>query len=577
MQYNPAFGCCAQLIFLLFNQLQRHNGSRALSAQVKSQHVCFQEFLAFANDDTHKAQLESALKTPKSDTARALVLKLTRLVQVHAAMIPFSHAARKGKLSDFIAFMRHFGAGLWFNTISPDPTADLGAARATFDQRCNSGFPAEDAGYAAAARTGRPFECLAPGLSTSALRLQMPTDPISLTQRLTQHAVRSAAAYNADVESFFELLFGMPLKENFRRSQPRTLRPAGVFGVPTCAVSVTECNGKGWLHLHGLFTAGLPSWALQAAAGIPDLHDALCSFVDACVRAELLPEVHVQSLLRSLNMMQSYRGSWGCPSSVLAHLPTGAIKAAVPFSSLNMDGRTTGKAPDHTAPPSRFTLHAQFAAERTNTHVPHGPRCESGPLSETQCSQRFPRALNARTTCTSITEEKAQAPDSGPANFGVVDISANHVLTGVPGSDIRIIAIEPNWDRTVCRWELVESPLLIPLDTSNGKRHMVEQRTLSLLRIGSSQNGCVCTNNKSITFAMVMSPFRSRLMVFPVARWCVSMHTTTYCGDGCQRETIAFRIVGESGFLGTARFFERLCKCFCCILCSRGSCHYHYK
>jgi len=50
LQYHTRFAKCPQLVFLLFNQLQRHAGSRALSAAVRNNSEAFKVFQELSDD-----------------------------------------------------------------------------------------------------------------------------------------------------------------------------------------------------------------------------------------------------------------------------------------------------------------------------------------------------------------------------------------------------------------------------------------------------------------------------------------------------------------------------------------------
>ena len=64
LSYNPAFGSCAQLIFLLFNQLQRHTALRVLAGYVRNTPASFKAFLELSNDPNIRIRLEAAIANP---------------------------------------------------------------------------------------------------------------------------------------------------------------------------------------------------------------------------------------------------------------------------------------------------------------------------------------------------------------------------------------------------------------------------------------------------------------------------------------------------------------------------------
>ena len=401
LSYNPAFGSCAQLIFLLFNQLQRHSAARKLAALVRNNAASFAEFLVLSTEPQIETMLQAALANPTATASRTLIAKLESCMSMAGGLVPFSAVSRRGKMGDFIAAMRHLQPALWFNTVSPDPLGDAGALRRTFPSFSNSGFPFLPGAFVdnLVAGTDQPF-CAAPAPLDSGDGLAR-LDYASLISRATTHAAVAAEGYKLDVSAMFSAIYGLPLSGEARASATGGAKTPGAFGVCRCGVSVTECNGKGWLHNHGLFWAGLPSWVFQAASALGAeeptvctgakalLRAALGNFVDACSSGRLDPRVHVQSLLRRLFSVEPFRAPWHT-----APLPPdcsgAAVTAGAAASEADPDATTEASA---AGAQSAFNLFAQFASERTNVHTLHGSRCHGGVAGQTGCAANVPRPL----------------------------------------------------------------------------------------------------------------------------------------------------------------------------------------
>ena len=402
LSYNPAFGSCAQLIFLLFNQLQRHSTARKLAALVRNNAAAFAQFLILCTEPQIEAMLQAALANPMAAASRTLIAKLESCMSMAGGLVPFSAVSRRGKMGDFIAAMRHLQPALWFNTVSPDPLGDAGALRRTFPSFSNSGFPFLPGTFVEnlVAGTSQPF-CAAPApLDGGNLNGLARLDYASLISRATTHAAVAAEGYKLDVSAMFSAIYGLPLSGEARASATGGAKTPGAFGVCRGGVSVTECNGKGWLHNHGLFWAGLPSWVFQAASALGAEEPTLCTgakallraalgnFVDACSSGRLDPRVHVQSLLRRLFSVEPFRAPWHA-----APLPpdcSGAAAATAADTGLDSDATTEASSAGEQ---SAFNLFAQFACERTNVHTLHGSRCHGGVAGQTGCSANVPRPL----------------------------------------------------------------------------------------------------------------------------------------------------------------------------------------
>lgn len=373
-------------------------------------------------------------------------------MRIVGSAVPYSAPARRAKLGDFVAAMRHFQPFLWFNTVSPDPVGCLQSLRRTFPSFSNSGFPAEVSGPTGAAAFGdnvraaaaQPYRAWPHAVQEEAA--QAKTDYASLLTRATANAAVSAEGYRLDVAAMFRHIYGLPLDPETRATADGAKTP-GVFGRCTCGLSVTECNGRGWLHNHGLFAAGIPSWAFQAAAasGNPEILASLAAYVDACVSAELEPRVHVQSLLRRLFSFEPTRGPW---LPVPRVDPTSAAPAssdhAAPADFAGNEATPHAPAGLPAAPAASidrrlhsFGLFAQFCNERTNLHTTHGSRCHCGKTGVCGCAGCFPRPATVE-SCT----RPLRLPVVRPPDLPAGDPLPLHI-------DRRIFVTEPR--RTLLR------------------------------------------------------------------------------------------------------------------------------
>jgi len=387
LQYNPAFGSCAQLIFLLFNQLQRHGALSSLAAAVRNNDAAFAEFKELAANDSTLASIEAALASPAAPASKALIIKLDRILRIFNRMVPFSAAARKAKLGDFTANVRHFGHALFFNTVSPDPVGNLGLLRGTHDTFDNHSFPATEDGYVANVLAGKPvcYAVFPPGASVAEgqrIAAESPTTYGALLARACTHAAAAAEGFRQDISALFRHVYGLPLVSETRRTLPREDQAVGALGATSAFVSATECNGRGWLHNHHLVWTGIPSWMLQAACLMPELRAPLAEFVEACVSAELTPTTHVQSLLRRAFGFEPFRGPW-----TPAPPPPG---------------------PDATpAEAAVYELYVQLAAERTQLHLAHSSRCHKGNAGVCWCAMSSPRGLRCETAAVELNPLRA--------------------------------------------------------------------------------------------------------------------------------------------------------------------------
>lgn len=95
LSYNPAFGSCAQLIFLLFNQLQRHTALQVLAGYVRNTPASFKEFIELSADPNIKLRLEAAIANPRAVRREGVCCAWPHRQPVSLALLPCSPSRRR--------------------------------------------------------------------------------------------------------------------------------------------------------------------------------------------------------------------------------------------------------------------------------------------------------------------------------------------------------------------------------------------------------------------------------------------------------------------------------------------------
>lgn len=381
LQFNPSFGSCATLIFMLFNQLRRASVSRSVAGEVRNNTESFRVFNELVQDENILEKIELALKDPTTPEARLLMRKIDRTILVAGRNTPFSGAARRSKKGDFIAQLRFCASFNFFNTISPAPTGSLLAMRATFESHDNRSFPAKDEGFLEAVIKGDTFQV--PGRNDRP-QSEFNVFPSELLRRATQNTVPTAEEYRLDIEAHYAKVLQHPTEAHARKNRELLNDDAiGAFGATAAGCGVTEQNGKGFSHNHSLASAGVPAWAIEAISGATVLdgrsastetyerynvalkmaHAALGEYIDTCTSAQLDAKAHLQALLGSYCCFLGY---------VSQH---NVLRAAEPGDN--------------------FNEHVAHTVMRTGVHSVHGTRCRKGKIGQEQCSQGYPQPLNS--------------------------------------------------------------------------------------------------------------------------------------------------------------------------------------
>jgi hypothetical protein len=382
LQYQNQFATFAPLHFLLFNQLQRHTGASRLAASVRNNDDSFKRFVElYQNEDTIK-NIDDALLNPSSARAVVLLRKFEKIFKVMNALIPFSSAARKSQLGQFVASYRHFGAAQCFVTTAPDRLSSPITLRMTYPTQNNRDFPAVDGGFLEKLKIPT-HDTEKSGTSDTSI-----PSKAEFTKRVTENPVASAECFSQETDATCEILFGLKESSSTRKTMKQEQKSRGVFGFLRSFFGVHETTGKGFMHSHYLLSLGIPPWVIQTIGGYNNPNDvdyensdrlqaALAEYLDAMIQAQLGVGTHVQSLLRQLFAMHPYPAPW--------------------FAEDIID-KTSGKVDFDK---EKFRVHVNAAVARTNIHK-HNSRCYKGDWGKTQCAQCYRQALLKKTQSTHL-------------------------------------------------------------------------------------------------------------------------------------------------------------------------------
>ena len=240
LQYDGRAASCLRLLFLLFNQKQRHATAQAVAAAVKMHPEAFKHFAQWVSDKEFVQQLIDAQKDPSSPTSRKLIAKVMKQLAIVNKKVPYSTAERKGAMSHLYALVNHFGMPSVYFTFSIDDTYNTLNIRLSYPQENNTSFPATESGLGESLKKGET-EFNGIKISNAALRTTLASGG---------GAVAAAEIFSQLVDAIFTDLLGMPPTAEAKRSVPLPGRFHGVFGTCTAAFGVTETQERGSLHMH---------------------------------------------------------------------------------------------------------------------------------------------------------------------------------------------------------------------------------------------------------------------------------------------------------------------------------------
>ena len=357
-QFNPVIANCPQMLFLLFNQWQRHAVMHKMDVMVKNNPVSFQEFLKLLKRPTLDKELQDAIINPKGN--RKLITSLHSIFVSMSPMIQYSQAARKNCLGRFLAHVRFFGTPTIFWTVAPDPIGSRRAQRSAFRSTGNNCFPAIDKGFADACLAGKEFT------DPDDLNNVIQVDCSALTQRITQSPASAGGQFAIELKDLHHQFFNIPMAHTTRTTSKHE---TGTFGPGVASMGVIETNGRHFCHTHGLHV-NIPSHVVNAITCIPELHDAMSKYIEAMICTSLPETTHCSSVMKNaFKMYGRLRASWNKPSL--------------------QDLRDSSDI---------MSNQACYNASQVNTHWNHGSRCKNkGHECNKTCSQGYPRGINDET------------------------------------------------------------------------------------------------------------------------------------------------------------------------------------
>lgn len=244
LQYDGRAANCLRLVFLLFNQKQRHAAAEVIAAAVKMEPEAFRQFGEWVSDATFVSQLRTAQKDPTSEKTKKIIQKIVKYLSLVNKKIPYSTAERRGSMSRLYAMVYHFGMPSLYFTFSPDDTFNTLNIRLCYPQQNNFKFPANEEGLGAALKDGKE-EIHGIQISNSSLRKLLATG---------NGAVSAAEMFSHLVNAVFCDLLGMAPSVETKKTIPLPQRLQGALGTITAAFGVTENQDRGSLHMHVVST-----------------------------------------------------------------------------------------------------------------------------------------------------------------------------------------------------------------------------------------------------------------------------------------------------------------------------------
>ena len=269
-QADNRFAQVDEIIFILFNQSQRHAAAKEVATHVYSDSDSVHKFTNIVEAPNFMKDLKSAIESPDKKESRALMNSIMPLVRVSGASVPFGPVQRSVAVSKLCAMIHYFGLPSWFVTVSPSDLDSIIILRLASPLKDNN--------------DSMQCQFVVPHLNVC-------------IETLANNPAAAAEVFIRLITALFECLVALPLHHNLKQSHSSVReRRQGIFGVPVAHFCAIEVQGRGSLHAHFIVMGGVAPDIMQAAVNNPEYLSIIQKKIDSMVKAEIPDNYFKQSV-----------------------------------------------------------------------------------------------------------------------------------------------------------------------------------------------------------------------------------------------------------------------------------------
>lgn len=280
LQYDGRFRRNPSLIFLLFNQLQRHSLCHSVAGRFKGNiaEEDMNNFIERVSAPDFAADLARASDNPNSKQAKELASYIERHLKPIASAVPWSDDERKSELSKLLSLVQHFGPPSFFCTINP---CDMDSSAMLRMTSFGSSNPYK-----------RKFQLPDQGLFENSLQR---------VAILADSPVESALAYSWIIEDIFNIIYELPSNNRTDLAHPEE-RQTTIFGKILAAFGVHEAQGRGSLHFHFLLWTDTLFDQVIRYDQFSDIHRLLQLKIDSIISSSIPQNFQSSQIIESQDM-----------------------------------------------------------------------------------------------------------------------------------------------------------------------------------------------------------------------------------------------------------------------------------
>ena len=366
------------LLFLLFNQLQRHTACSGVSIKAKSNSGTFRRFQYFMSRPNLTEDIASAIANPDSSKTRKFLDQLLRCCSVVGKKVPFGDSQRRMGIITMMNEWRYFGCSSFFNTIPWTEVDCPLSCRLALQAASSRNYINPHDGE------GEPYR-MCQDIKT------VPESREDRAKLVADHPILQAVVFERMNDAVNTHLYGLEIGANVKKTstieerQERNEIVKGLFGVLLCGDDAHEASGRGTMHTHHTSKSrGLTPDLMQKMSSYPPLMKIMAYILDQMFSCSINPYVFVQGEIDSALRFDHDHA---------------ALRDITP------DECSVPKTPSIGNKLTPFESMSQTVAYNHCRHK-HTASCHKGKAGLTQCRYAYLRALN------DITDIHYVQPDS---------------------------------------------------------------------------------------------------------------------------------------------------------------------
>ena len=224
MQYMSIPASSRELVFLLFDQQQRHAAVLGMWTQLKGKtnKAVFDKLVKVIKTSHFQDLLSKARQNPRSSSANKLMRLVLPVVNVGSSKVPYSGLERNSAVTKNLAMTRHYGPISTFLTNAPTDSKDPSTFRLTFCKVNNQDFPAKvDESFFTVRKKDSEF--------VTEGNVKIPCGYKQRLQAVIDNPVASAKEYTRLIDNILEILLGFESGMS-RKTKWYKKRKKGLFG-----------------------------------------------------------------------------------------------------------------------------------------------------------------------------------------------------------------------------------------------------------------------------------------------------------------------------------------------------------